>query len=216
MKKSKFFLVAILLLTFSFLLYKCSVYISRIENTDYEYNTVFTNNYDEKLFNNYLIGKTNVEILEILGKPMKKQKLEYYNAILYTNKKDSIDMNHEYGIEINCIGTDYKFLKISFDSSNKITEIFNREYYPNEDDLKKLSKEDVIKVLGFPYKELKRPSTYDVWTYSKIKEGGYTGKQPKIHIRHLIFHRNKVLKVIKEKGYAYDLSIGTFDNKNFR
>ena len=75
MKKSKYFLLLLPIVIFGFLIYKCSQFLNRIENTDYEYNTVYSDNYSDKSFNNYLIGKSEKDILEMFGQPIKKEKL---------------------------------------------------------------------------------------------------------------------------------------------
>ena len=117
-------------------------------------------------------------------------------------------MNVEKVLEFDKVKEIWADLAITDFAKEKIRETF---ICFSENELKKLNKEEVIKLLGFPHKELKRPNNYEVWTYSRIKDGGYSGKQPKINIRNLIFYKNKVLKIIREKGNALYINIGTYE-----
>lgn len=209
MKKISFRLVLILIIGLVF--YNVYKFISRIDHTDLEYNTVYTEKYKEKVFNNNLIGLTEKKIVDTFGEPFSKTKPGYFNAILYTNYKDSVSFE-QYSNALNLAGISekIKYRFISFDSSGNVDAVMIQGYPDNEAEIKLLSKSEIIKKFGKPEKEILCNCQCEVYSYSKIKEGSYSGKHPTINQRNIIFNDNHVaIKIIKKVGNSYGTDGGT-------
>lgn len=185
---------------------RISNFLSSLTTVDYEYNTIYTRNYKEDKFNDSLIGKTKYEIVKILGESFEKTKLDSFNAIIYTDKKDSIYIGIDF---VGKRGINVKYLYVSFNSNFKVKMVMSDSFIVNEDSLKMLDKKGVLEKFGKPDKEMICDCDCEVWSYSQIKKGGHSGKRPDIFIRNLIFSREgELLKVVKLKGSTYDKYIG--------
>jgi hypothetical protein len=189
----------------SFTVYKIYRFVSRIETSDPNYNTIYTAAFNEKVFNNELIGMAENKVVATLGEPFSKTKLDYFNALLYSNHKDSL-----YFIEnSNSLGLlgysdSIKYLFLSFDKLGHIKTVMIKGYPEIEDSLKKLNKPDIIKKFGNPDKEMFCDCNCQVFSYAKIKEGHYSGKHPIINLRNIVFDSNKIaLRVIKKVQSTY-------------
>ena len=100
-----------------FVFYKGCKFLNRIDQTDLEYNTVYTNKYKENLFNTKLIGLNQEEIIKMFGEPFSKTKPGYFNAVLYTNYKDSVSFQpYSDALSLATISEKMKYRFISFDS----------------------------------------------------------------------------------------------------
>ncbi|WP_313099918.1 hypothetical protein [Epilithonimonas sp.] len=62
MKKKLFYIILILLVIF--IGYKFVKFVEGIETPDLEYNTVYSEKYDEDLFNDDLLGKTKMQVID--------------------------------------------------------------------------------------------------------------------------------------------------------
>lgn len=187
--------------------------MSRIETVDYEYNTIYTTNYDDNKFNDNLLGKTKTEILTTLGEPFNKTKLDFYNAIVYTDKKDSLYLINNCDC-LGLLGTNVKYIFISFNSNLDVETVMISGYDINQDSIKRLNKKSILENLGSPARETICDCNCEVWSYSKIRNGSYSGKEPNIYIRNILFNENeKVGKIIKTKGSTFDKYIETCEKK---
>ena len=78
----------------AFLWIKRTIYL--ISNSDPDYNTVYSSNYNEKLFNEDLIGKRENELENLFGKPFYKYKNPFINILLYTTNKNTAILNKSF------------------------------------------------------------------------------------------------------------------------
>ncbi|MFD2907627.1 hypothetical protein ACFSX9_02655 [Flavobacterium ardleyense] len=204
-KKKKYFIGIGLAILIIFGIYKINIFLDRIENSDPEYNTIYAQNFNEELFQNRLIGKSKNEIIEIIGNPLSKTKLKYFDAILYTNFKDSVYLKeNSISVRLKGYSENVKYTFISFDSIGNVQNVMIRGYTENEEELKKSTKSEIFEKFGKPQKQMLCNCKCMVYSYSEIKEGGYSGKHPIINIRNLVFDKkNKLIKVIKKVGSTY-------------
>jgi hypothetical protein len=194
-------LVGILIISMlSFTVYKLYKFISRIETSDPEYNTIYTADYNEKVFNKDLIGMTETKVINKLGEPFSKTRLDYFNALIYSNHKDSlyfIENSNSIGLLGYSDSIKYRFL--SFDNSGNVKTVITKGYPDMEVSLKKLKKSEIIKILGNPDKEMLCDCNCDVYSYSKIKDGSYSGKHPIINLRNIVFDSNKIaIRIVRK------------------
>ena len=203
MKKPLIGLLIISILSFT--AYKLYKFISRIETSDPEYNTIYATGFNEKIFNNDLIGMPEGKVISTLGEPFSKTKLDYFSAFLYSNHKDSlyfIENSNSIGLLGNSDSLKYRF--ISFDNSGNVKTVMTKGYPDMEDSLKKMNRLEIIKILGNPGKEMLCDCNCEVYSYSKIKEGSYSGKQPIINLRNIVFDSNKVvIRIIRKVQNTY-------------
>ncbi len=204
-KEKKYFIGIGLMILVFFGIYKVNIFLDRIVNSDPEYNTIYSQNFNEKLFQNQLIGKSKNEIITIIGNPLSKTKLKYFDAILYTNFKDSVYLTENsisVGLNGYCKNVKYRFM--SFDSIGKVENVMINGYSEKKEELGKLTKFEVLEKFGKPQKQILCNCKCIVYSYSEIKKGAYSGKHPIINIRNLIFdEKNKLIKVVKKVGSTY-------------
>jgi hypothetical protein len=197
--------VIILILVLGFASFKACRFLNRIDHADPNYNTIYTDKYKEEIFNTTLLGMSENEIIKTLGEPFSKTKLEYFDAILYTNHKDSINLNANSN-SLTLLGYSdsltYKF--ISFDSGGNVKDAMIKGYPETESEIKKLTKSKIIMAFGPPDKEMLCNCNCEVYSYSQIKEGGISGKGPIINQRNIVFDNGRTaLKIIKKVGNTY-------------
>jgi hypothetical protein len=195
----------ILVLVLGFVIFKAFQFLNRIDQADPDYNTIYTDHYKEDLFTKALLGKTEVEIIKTLGEPFSKTKLEYFDAILYTNQNDSIDLNaNSNSLTLLGYGDSLIYKFISFDSLGNVKSVMIKGYPETENEIQKLSKSEIIKNFGLPDKEMLCDCNCEVYSYSKIKGGSYSGKQPIINQRNIVFDNKQIaIKIIKKVGNTY-------------
>jgi hypothetical protein len=75
LKKVIFFSVLILA---AWGLYMVSQSLNGIAQTDFVYNTIYSDNFRESIFNESLIGKSKNQIFEILGRPFSETNLSFF------------------------------------------------------------------------------------------------------------------------------------------
>ena len=71
MKIKTYLLLALVFATAIFMIFKMINFVKGIETPDLEYNTVYSEKYNESQFNNSLIGLNKIKIIEKFGKPLK-------------------------------------------------------------------------------------------------------------------------------------------------
>jgi len=126
---------------------------------------------------------------------------------LYRDKKDSIYLNCSKGVDLthyNLTNSNYSYLTIEFNNQNKVQDVSNvkNSEIVNSDSLIGISKDDVVKKFGEPIQMAQITFDGTILSFSNLKEGPYTGKQPKIHMRNIVFDKNnKAVKIIKSDGY---------------
>jgi len=205
MKKELFYVILILFVIFAG--YKFVKSIEGIETADLEYNTVYSEKYDEDLFNDKLLGKSKKEIIDKLGKPLRTENIESYSKFLYRDKKDSIYIDCSGGVDMSkfdILNKEENFLVFEFDNKDKVKDIFKVENSKKigPDSLIGISKSEVINKFGKPVQIAQINFDGNILSFSNLKKGAYTGKRPKIHMRNIVFDKNdKAIKVIKSDGY---------------
>lgn len=203
MKKKLLFLILFLLVIFAG--YKFVKSVEGIETQDLEYNTVYSEKYNEDLFDDKLLSKTKNEIIDKLGKPFETIEFKPYLKFLYSNKNDSIYINCSGGVNTSSIiGERANFLVFEFDDSAKVTNVFSmkNDQKIDSDSLLGISENEVIDRFGKPSQIAQINFAGTILSFSNLKEGAYTGKQPKIHMRNIIFDKNdRAVKVVKVDGY---------------
>ena len=206
MKIKTYLLLALVFTLAIFMIFKVIKFVKGIETPDLEYNTVYSEKYDESLFNNSLIGLNKIKIIEKFGKPLKIDTIQKFSKFLYKNKSDSIYIDCEGGVDtshFNMLHKKENFLVFTFDENEIVKDIFNIKNSEriNSDSLIGTSKAEIIKKYGKPNQIAEVKENGEVLFFSNIKEGAYTGKMPKIYLRKVMFNKNNIaIKVIKAEG----------------
>lgn len=206
MKTKTYLLLALVFAIAVFMIFKMINFVKGIETPDLEYNTVYSEKYDETQFNNSLIGLNKNKIIEKFGKPLKIEIIQNFSKFLYKNKSDSIYIDCEGGVDtsrFNMLHKKENFLVFTFDENEIVKDIFNIKNSEkiNSDSLIGISKTEIIKKYGKPNQIAEIKENGEVLFFSNIKDGAYTGKIPKIYLRKVIFNKNNIaIKVIKTEG----------------
>jgi len=181
----------------AFLWIKRTIYL--ISNSDPDYNTVYSSKYNEMLFNEDLIGKSENELEDLLGKPFYKYKDSFINMLLYTTNKNTVILNKSFNqIQFKENRTGCHFRCFYFDSVGAVKKAKINGYNDKENDYLNFKKEDIIKKFGLPDDEIYKPAN-EVLTFSALTKGTQSGKKETINIRRIIINRNKVaVNIIKE------------------
>jgi hypothetical protein len=198
-----------------FLFYKVYKFVNGIDHADLEYNTIYTKKYQERLFNDNLLGLTEKEIIKIFGQPFSKTKPGYFDAILYTNYKDSVSFEqYSHGLALATLSEKMKYRFISFDSLGHVDDMMIQGYPDSANQIKLLTKPEIVKKFGKPAKEILCNCNCEVYAYSRIKRGEYSGKHPTINQRNIIFNSSHIaIKIIKKAGNSYSTTDGTCDEQ---
>lgn len=181
-------------------------FVKGIETPDLEYNTIYSEKYDEALFNNSLIGLNKTEIINKFGKPLKIDIIKNFSEFLYSKENDSIFIDCTGGVDLSHFDILHKkenFLFFTFDENENVKEIFNMKNSEriNSDSLIGISKAKIIKKYGKPNQIAEVKENGEVLFFSYINNGAYTGKMPRIYLRKVIFDKNNIaIKVIKSEG----------------
>ena len=206
MKIKTYLLLALVFAIVIFMIFKMINFVKGIETPDLEYNTVYSEKYNEFQFNNSLIGLNKIKIIEKFGKPLKIDTIQKFSKFLYKNKSDSIYIDCEGGVDtshFNMLHKKENFLVFTFDENEIVKDIFNIKNSEriNSDSLIGTSKAEIIKKYGKPNQIAEVKENGEVLFFSNIKEGAYTGKMPKIYLRKVMFNKNNIaIKVIKAEG----------------
>ena len=206
MKIKTYSLLALAFAIAIFMIFKMLNFVKGIETPDLEYNTVYSEKYNESQFNNSLIDLNKIKIIEKFGKPLKIDTIQKFSKFLYKNKSDSIYIDCEGGVDtshFNMLHKKENFLVFTFDENEIVKDIFNIKNSEriNSDSLIGTSKAEIIKKYGKPNQIAEVKENGEVLFFSNIKEGAYTGKMPKIYLRKVMFNKNNIaIKVIKAEG----------------
>ena len=206
MTKKSYFLLALVFTLAIFMIFKVIKFVKGIETPDLEYNTVYSEKYDESLFNNSLLGLNKTEIIKKFDKPLKIDIIKTNSRFLYKNKNDSIFIDCNGGVDLSHFDILHKkenFLVFTFDENEIVKDVFNVKNSEkiNSDSLIGISKAKIIKKYGKPNQIADVKENGEVLFFSNIKNGAYTGKMPRIYLRKVIFDKNDIaIKVIKSEG----------------
>ena len=206
MTKKSYLLLALVFTLAIFMIFKVIKFVKGIETPDLEYNTVYSEKYDESLFNNSLIGLNKTEIIKKFDKPLKIDIIKTNSRFLYKNKNDSIFIDCNGGVDLSHFDILHKkenFLVFTFNENEIVKDVFNVKNSEkiNSDSLIGISKAEIIKKYGKPNQIAEVKENGEVLFFSNIKNGAYTGKMPRIYLRKVMFDRNNIaIKVIKSEG----------------
>ena len=206
MTKKSYFLLALVFTLAIFMIFKVIKFVKGIETPDLEYNTVYSEKYDESLFNNSLLGLNKTEIIKKFDKPLKIDIIKTNSRFLYKNKNDSIFIDCNGGVDLSHFDILHKkenFLVFTFDENEIVKDVFNVKNSEkiNSDSLIGISKAKIIKKYGKPNQIADVKENGEVLFFSNIKNGAYTEKMPRIYLRKVMFDRNNIaIKVIKSEG----------------
>ena len=206
MKIKTYLLLALVFTLAIFMIFKVIKFVKGIETPDLEYNTVYSEKYDESLFNNSLLGLNKTEIIKKFDKPLKIDIIKTNSRFLYKNKNDSIFIDCNGGVDLSHFDILHKkenFLVFTFDENEIVKDVFNVKNSEkiNSDSLIGISKAKIIKKYGKPNQIADVKENGEVLFFSNIKNGAYTGKMPRIYLRKVMFDRNNIaIKVIKSEG----------------
>ncbi len=198
-------IVLILISGFCILIFQ----VDKAVNPDPNYNTIYSNSYNENTFINLQQGMTLEQIINEIGNPMNNYTPKPVHKILYSDFNVSID--HGYGVSLNDTSDNISFLVVDFDSTGTLVKIFNRNFIDKqkEDSLYQIDYNGIVSEFGLPRQEVICNCNGSILNYSDLKEGPYRGKHPAIKIRRLILSSDKKLEMkIIEEGNPYNKYIG--------
>lgn len=178
-------------------------------NPDPDYNTIYSDSYNEQKFINLKQGMTLDQIEAEIGKPIETYSPTAVHKILYSDFNVSIDYGN--GVSIKDTADNFSFLVIDFDSKEKVIMVFNRNYIDKnkEDSIYQNDYSQIISHFGSPKQELICDCDGSVMNYSDLKEGPYRGKHPIIKIRRLILNAdNELERLVIHEGSPYNKYIG--------
>ena len=153
------------------------------------------------------MGISESNLKELLGDPIKREKLEISEYYLYTN--DSSKANFIEGSSgINVLGgnENLKYKLITFDKKGILTNIMTEKIEFEKEHFLGIKKSEIIETFGKPNKEMLCDCNLEILSYSELKKGPYKGKSPVIYLRKVILGKDKLVKKVISK-------IGNPDNK---
>ncbi len=201
MNRKKYFIIIICIFTILYILFNYS------ESFRAKFLTTYSKNYKESLFNDKLIGISEVELLKKIGKPLEViQNLEGFESFLYTKELDKIEIANGF------VGVTFKeeefeeqekiaYSLISFNKDNKCFSQWKILAYKDTIDLSGKSKEEVISIYGQPNRKMNCTGNYKVYKYSKLNTNIIKNDslyEEKINVRLVYIDKNnKVVRVYK-------------------
>lgn len=187
--------------------------------TNYEYNTIFSNSpYSENIFSAIKIGESKKEITVKLGPPLYEEKISFLHCMLFSNETYSLDpaSAKHHGVDSAKVADhNVPFLALWFSEDVRVNFVFNKNYISKtqETELVGKNKSAVVKDFGQPREELLIKPCY-FYSYTKIKEGPYTGHDQGIFIRRVYFDgNNRVIAVEKGDGPKHNIYSGIKDSE---
>ena len=176
MKIKTYLLLALVFAIVIFMIFKVIKFVKGIETPDLEYNTVYSEKYDESLFNNSLIGLSKAEIIKKFDKPLKIDIIKTNSRFLYKNKNDSIFIDCNGGVDLSRFDILHKkenFLVFTFDENEIVKDVFNVKNSEkiNPDSLIGISKAEIITKYGKPNEIAEVKENGEVLFFSNIKNG---------------------------------------------
>lgn len=188
--------------------------VDKALNPDPDYNTVFTEKYDSKRFDNLKPGDTIDYVIDMIGEPYKIDTIDFFEQLLYTNSPDEVFfIEGSDGLRFHGGNDSLRYSSISLNENGAVIKVV-ADYEiggKSEDQLKLLTKEQLIDLFGEPQKHMICAYKCTVFSYSKLKEGPYRGKLPVIELRTIIFRSNVMIGKVKRDGNPYNPYVGTCD-----
>ena len=184
------------ILGISLIYFSMIVYASWAIQPDPDNNTVYSEKYNDSIFTNNLIGKTEKELIEILGEPFEKDSIPFFHSLLIYQQNNARASENIGFRAVGNIGNSYNFIIdkdniIIKDQTHLDSTKIDNQYIGQKLDV------ETLKKLGNKFHEIKCDCDCEVLSYTKMKDGRYRGKGPNYHDRNIILKDNKVVKVIK-------------------
>ncbi len=189
--------------------YYISISISRIGKADLDYNTVYSDQYEETAFDKIKIGMPKREVIKLLGKPINVLSPEFKHTLLFSEFDVSLNGGSN-GVSHNDTSNNISFLRVDFESNGNVLKVFNKDLISDDKELEifNYSYDQIIAEFGTPIDSFKCLPCL-VLNYSRIKDGSYSGKAAQIHIRRIKLNSNQeVEKIIKTDGGHFSTYIG--------
>lgn len=172
-----------------------------LSKNDADNNTVYSSKYKEELFNEFLIGKSEKNLIKLLGEPLQRTTETYHNKILYTNNNQEVYLSRESNCIRGRVHADNDWCLFEFDNKGNFVKSHFRNL-KNEYRHDSLNKADVIKIFGIPDDEIFSTDLSVVYVLSFAdfkKPYGTSGKLNRRYVRKVVLNRNKiVVRVIKD------------------
>lgn len=133
---------------------------------------------------------------------------------MYTNSvEDVFFIEGSEGLRLRGGNDSLKYSNISLNQNGDITNIFTDFNLggKNKNELMKLNKNNLVELFGKPQRSMNCDCNCIVFSYSKLKDGPYRGKRPKINLKRILFSNNKVKRKIHIEGNPYNPYVGIFE-----
>jgi hypothetical protein len=176
---------------------------------DPDYNTIYSEFYDEEEFKSLKRGMLMEDIIASIGNPLESFYPKEVHKVLFSDYNVSID--HGAGVYLSDSSANVSFLVIDLDSRNKTNGIYNKNYIDEsiEQALYQKDYDQILSEFGPPKQELNCRCEGAILSYSDLKQGPYRGKHPFINIRRLVLTSDKKLdRIILETGNPFNKYVG--------
>jgi hypothetical protein len=180
-------------------------------NPNPKYNTEYSKNFKENLFNKKLLGISETNLKELLGEPIKRESLEISEYYLYTNDTSKVDfIEGSSGIKLCGGNENLKYKLITFNEKGILTNIITEKIEFERENFLGIQKNKIIEKFGKPDKEMLCDCDLEVLSYTELKKGSYKGKSPIIELRKVVIGKDKLVKkLISKIGNPYNKYDGT-------
>ncbi len=209
--RTKYIFYCIIPLILIFGIFWVNRFISRLSTPDLKYNTRYSETYKENKFQSLTKGDKKSEMIKLLGEPIEIYKSKFEHSIIYSKNNVSIEPG-SLGVENHDTIYPIRFCRFNFKENGDVLSTFNRQNFIDSTYLKKLEKlnyNEIIEKIGEPLQEYKCDCNCEVYNYSRLKEGAYSGKNPTIKIKRIALDdRNKIKFKIDKIGNPYNKQIG--------
>jgi len=217
LKLSKWIIGCIIIVAAPFLMFNKSAHCSPPEVTDYNFNTIFASvPYSDSKLSSIKPGTNKAKVRELLGEPLYIKQINFLHCLLFTNGNAGLDPS---AAEFHGVGGNGKdlFLGIWFSEEDKVNFVFNNGFTKmNKAELIGLDSKRIFELLGRPKESLRIPK-HVVYSYSKIKEGPYTGDDHGIYIRRIYFNASdQVVTVDMSEGSETDYYSGIIESPEIK
>lgn len=187
--------------------------------TDYKYNTVFAGApYIEKKLSSINRGSTREDVLKTLGAPLYVEEIGFLHCMLFSQTNYRIDplVAKYHGIAAsNLKDPSAPFIAFWFSEDGKVDYVLINKGHiakDQENELFGLGAASITNRFGTPKEEILVQPCY-FFSYSRLKEGPYTGCDQGIFIRRVYFNKqDKVIAIESSKGPQHDIYSGIIGN----
>lgn len=181
---------------------------------DYLYNTVFAvEPYSDAKLLKIELGSSKDTVLATIGNPLHIEKIDHLNCILFSEESYHLDplAAKFHGVDSSRVSDhNIPFLAIWFSENGQANHILNNGYIDEiqEKELVGKNRANIIGSFGSPKEEIKIEPCYFL-SYSKLKDGPYTGHNQDIFIRRVYFDMNdQVIHVESGQGPMHEIYFG--------